>query len=73
VLSDASAWWTPTAKAKAIAGIVLGLWFAHGLRLLHGGLKASNVLFDAERRIKIADFSPIRLETSDTESLSGER
>jgi serine/threonine protein kinase len=72
VLSDAPAWWTPTAKANAIAGIALGLRFAHGLGLLHGGLKASNVLFDAERRIQIADFSPIRLETGDTEPSLGE-
>jgi serine/threonine protein kinase len=62
VLCDAPDWWTPTAKAKAIAGIALGLRFAHGLGLLHGGLEPSNVLFDADRRIQIADFSPIRLE-----------
>jgi hypothetical protein len=46
-LSDAPPWWTQMAKAKAIAGIALGLRFAHGLGLLHGGLKARNVLFDA--------------------------
>jgi serine/threonine protein kinase len=63
VLSAPPAWWTPTAKAKVVAGIALGLRFAHGLGLLHGGLKASNVLFDPCRRIQIADFSPIRLET----------
>jgi serine/threonine protein kinase len=72
VLSDAPAWWTPTAKAKAIAGIAIGLRFAHGLGLLHGGLKASNVLFDADRRIQIADFSPIRLQTGDAEPFAGE-
>jgi serine/threonine protein kinase len=72
VLSDAPAWWTPTAKATAIAGIALDLRFAHSLRLLHGGLKASNVLFDAEWRIQIADFSPIRLKTGDAEPFAGE-
>jgi serine/threonine protein kinase len=51
-------WWTPTMKAKAVVGIIFGLWFAHGLRLLHGTVKASNILFDADRRIQIADFSP---------------
>jgi serine/threonine protein kinase len=45
---------------------------AHGLGLLHGGLKASNILFDADRRIQIADFSPIRLETGAVELFSGE-
>jgi serine/threonine protein kinase len=73
VLSDAPPWWIPTAKAKAIAWIVLGLRFAHSLGLLHGGLKARNVLFDADRRIQIADFSPIRLETGDAEPFAGER
>jgi serine/threonine protein kinase len=72
VLSDSPAWWTPTAKAKAIAGIAIGLRFAHGLGLLHRGLKASNILFDAERRIQTADFSPIRLETGDAEPFLGE-
>jgi hypothetical protein len=67
VLSDAPPWWTPTAKAKAIAGIALGLWFARNLGLLHGGLKASNVLFDVDRRIQIAHSSPICRETSDAE------
>jgi serine/threonine protein kinase len=72
VLSDAPAWRTPTAKAKAIAGIALGLRFVHGFGLLHGGVKASTVLWDADRRIQIADFSPIRLETGDAEPSSGE-
>jgi serine/threonine protein kinase len=45
-----------------LAGITLGIWFSHGRGLLHGPLKASNVLFDADPRIQIADFSPIHLE-----------
>jgi hypothetical protein len=72
VPSDAPSWWTPMAKAKAIAGIALGLRSAHGLGLLHRGLKASNVLFDADQRIQIADFSPIRLEAGDAEPFAGE-
>jgi serine/threonine protein kinase len=64
--------WKPTAKAKAVAGIALGLRFAHGLGLLHGALKANNVLFDTERRIQIADFSPTRLNTGAVEPFSGE-
>jgi hypothetical protein len=35
-------------------------------------VKASNVIFDADRRIQIADFSPIRLETGELEPFSGE-
>jgi serine/threonine protein kinase len=53
-------------------GIALGLRFAHGLGLLHGTVKANNILFDARRRIQIADFSPIRLETSEVEPFAGE-
>jgi hypothetical protein len=33
--------------------------FGHGLRLLHGGLKAGNGLFDGEGRIQFADFRPM--------------
>jgi hypothetical protein len=41
VLSNLPGWWTPTAKAKVVAGIALALRFAHGLGLLYGALKAS--------------------------------
>jgi serine/threonine protein kinase len=72
VLSNRPAWRTPTVKAKAVVGMALGLRFAHSLGLLHGVVKASNILFDADRRIQIADFSPIRLETGEVEPFSGE-
>jgi hypothetical protein len=36
-------------------------------------VKASNILFDADWRIQIADFSPIRLETGKVEPFSGEK
>jgi hypothetical protein len=35
-------------------------------------VKASNILFDDDRRIQIAHFSPIRLETGEVEPFSGE-
>jgi serine/threonine protein kinase len=44
----------------------------NGLGLLHGSLKANNVLFDADRRIQIPDFGPIRLETGAVEPFSGD-
>jgi serine/threonine protein kinase len=53
-------------------GIALGLRFARGLGLLHPAVKGSNILFDADRRIQIADFSPIRLETGEVEPFSRE-
>jgi serine/threonine protein kinase len=73
VLANPPAWWTPTAKAKAVLEIALALRFAHGLGLLHGAVKAANVLFDAHRRIQLADFSAMRLESGEVESFSGEK
>jgi serine/threonine protein kinase len=60
VVSSNPVWWTPTAKAEAVVGIVIALRFAHGLGLLHGNLNSGNVLFDGEGRIQIADFRPMR-------------
>jgi serine/threonine protein kinase len=62
VLSTRPLWWTPTAKAIAIAEIVLGMKFLHSFGLMHGGLKPSNVLFDEYHRIQIADFGRNRLD-----------
>jgi serine/threonine protein kinase len=49
-------WWTPTAKAKAIAGLVLGLRFAHSFGLLHGHLTGNAVFFNENGVIQITDF-----------------
>jgi serine/threonine protein kinase len=46
VLAERPSWWTSTAKSKTIAGIVLGMQFAHSLGCAHGSLKPSNVIFD---------------------------
>jgi serine/threonine protein kinase len=62
VLSVNPVWWTSTVKAKVIAGIVLGLRFAHSLGLLHGHLTGNNILFDSEHCVQIVDFNPIPLE-----------
>jgi serine/threonine protein kinase len=56
VISASPAWWTPTAKAKAIVGIVLSMRFAHSYGLLHGDLTANNVIFDEDGVIQICDF-----------------
>jgi serine/threonine protein kinase len=61
VLANQPAWSTPTAKAQAAMGIALALRFAHGLGLLHGPVKAGNVLFDAESALKLSDESDHRL------------
>jgi hypothetical protein len=52
---------TSTAKAKAIAGIVLSLRFCHGLGLIHGHLNLKHIVFEVDHRIQISDFSPTDL------------
>jgi hypothetical protein len=72
-------WWTSTVKAKTIAGILLGLRFAHSLELVHGHLTGNNILFDSGHCIQIVDFNPIPLEVSENDEVtrlrgfSGER
>jgi serine/threonine protein kinase len=56
ILSARPLWWTPTAKAIAVAGIVLGMKFLYSVGLIHGCLKPSNILFDECHRTEIADF-----------------
>jgi hypothetical protein len=50
-------WWTPTAKAKAVVGLVLGLRFAHSVGLHHGHLTGDNVFLKEDGMIQISDFS----------------
>jgi serine/threonine protein kinase len=61
-------WWTSTVKAKAIAGIVLGLRFAHSLGLVHGNLTMNNILYDSDYCIQIVDFNAIALEVDKSEN-----
>jgi serine/threonine protein kinase len=56
VVSVHPKWWTSIVKAKAVAGIVLGLRFSHSLGLIHGHLTTSNFLFDSNYCIQIVDF-----------------
>jgi serine/threonine protein kinase len=71
VMSVTPFWWTSTVKAKAVAGLVLGLRFAHSLGLVHGHLTANNILFDSDHCIQIVDFHPIVLEVGEIESEHG--
>jgi serine/threonine protein kinase len=77
VISENPIWWTATAKAKAVAGIVLSLRFAHSLGLIHGHLNTTNICFDMDHRIQITNFCRMGLEVSESEKdgdiLSGER
>jgi hypothetical protein len=71
VVSVNPKWWTSTVKAKAVAGIVLGLRFAHSLGLIHGHLTMNNIRFDSDHCIQIVDFNPIVLKVGDSESEDG--
>jgi serine/threonine protein kinase len=68
VVSVNPLWWTPTVKAKAVAGIVLGLRFAHSFGLVHSHLTGNSILFDSDHCIQIVDFNPIDLESGEHES-----
>jgi serine/threonine protein kinase len=68
VISVNPVWWTSTVKAKAIAGIVLGLRFAHSLGLLHGHLTGNNILFDSDHCIEIVDFKAIDLAVRENDN-----
>jgi serine/threonine protein kinase len=49
-------WWTATEKAKAVAGIILSLRFAHSHGLIHGDLTSKNIIFDMDHRIQITEL-----------------
>jgi hypothetical protein len=76
VISKNPIWWTATAKAKAVAGIVLGLRFAHSLGLVHGHLNSQNIRFDVDHHIQIAGFcedgQEVDESANDTDVLSEE-
>jgi serine/threonine protein kinase len=67
VVSMNPSWWTSTVKAKVIAGIVLGLRFAHSLGLIHGDLTANKIVFDSDHCIQIVEFKPIELKVGESE------
>jgi serine/threonine protein kinase len=58
VISTNPEWWTATAKAKAVVGIVLGLRFLHSFGLIHGDLNSNTIIFDLDHRIQITNFYP---------------
>jgi serine/threonine protein kinase len=73
VLPACPVWWTSTVKAKVVAGIVLGLEFAHSLGLVHNRLTANNILFDSDHCLQIVDFNAIQLEVGENKGEDEER
>jgi hypothetical protein len=67
VVSVNPIWWTSTVKAKAVAGIVLALRFAHSLGLFHDHLTTSTILFDSDHCIQLVDFQPILFDVDESE------
>jgi hypothetical protein len=61
------AWWTSTAKAKAIVGLVQAMTFVHSRNLMHRELKTRVVFFDEEHEVKVGGFG--RSKFDDLESL----
>jgi eukaryotic-like serine/threonine-protein kinase len=57
--------------ARIAAGVAEGLAHAHERGLVHRDLKPANILFDAERRPKIADFGIAQVQGSGTLTESG--
>jgi hypothetical protein len=55
IISANPLWWTPTVKAKAVAGVVLALRFWHSLGLIHGCLTTNSIVFDWNHHIQITD------------------
>jgi serine/threonine protein kinase len=66
VISMNPEWWTATATATAVVGIVVGLRFIHSLGLVHDRLKSSHIHFSANHRIHIAKFGSIGLAASES-------
>jgi hypothetical protein len=68
MISMSPVWWTATAKAKTVAGIVLGIRFAHSLGLIHGHLNSRNLFFDSDDRIEITNFGVMDEDVEENES-----
>jgi serine/threonine protein kinase len=63
VISSQPAWWTPTVKAIAVTGIVLGMSEVHSAGLIHRDLRPPNIQFDIDHRPRIGGFGESRRES----------
>jgi hypothetical protein len=56
LLVTPTSWWTSTAKAIVIVGIILGGIAMHEIGLIHCNLKPTNILLDDKHRVQLTDF-----------------
>jgi hypothetical protein len=56
VIATSPMWWTPTAKAKAFPGLLLGLRFAHTRGLIHGYFPTNSIVLDSNHCIEFTSF-----------------
>ena len=56
---------SPTDRSIAMFDLARGMKFLHSRHIIHRDLKSLNVLIDAHKRVKIADFGLSRFTTSD--------
>jgi hypothetical protein len=66
IVSRSPSSWTPTAKSKAIVGVVLGLCFAHSFGIFHGQLTGDDIFLKEDGVIPISGFG--RNDYGDLES-----
>jgi serine/threonine protein kinase len=65
-------WWTPTAKAIIVVGIVLGMRYAHGRSCVHKDLKPQNIFVQKDGTPVIGDFATgklLELELSESNDI----
>jgi serine/threonine protein kinase len=58
-------WWTSTAKAKVLVGIVQGMSFIHSRNLVHRELKTRAILLDKTHDVKIGGFGRSKFDDLD--------
>jgi serine/threonine protein kinase len=57
ILANPPEWWTSTAKALVVTGIVMGLMEIHKSGMVHRNLRPSNVLLDEKHRVQLCDLA----------------